>query len=129
MDNAALAGLRAREQSRDDADDQPHAGGHVDYGGSHAHWRAALLPGDAHQSGEGLHQRIVAGPILVWTARAECTDIGVDEFRFATAKRGAVQPELFNETRAHVLQHDIDMRDDERLQLRIFGAIPKLNDD
>src|SRR6516162_11247245 len=98
MDNAALAGLRAREQSRDNTDDQPHAGGHVDNGGSHAHRRAALLAGDAHQSGEGLHQRIVAGPVLVWTAYAECTDVGVDEFRLATAKRGAVQPELFNAT-------------------------------
>ena len=80
-DLAALPGGRAPVQRRQDSDHRPHGAALVDDRRPRAHGLAAVLAGEAHQAAEGLHQRIVAGPVLERAVGTVGREIAIDQRR------------------------------------------------
>ena len=79
----------------------------IDNGRCRAQRLADRLPGQRHQAGHRLTQRIESGPILVRTVLAEAghryqNDPGVDRFQ-----RFVAEAHLFHRTRPEILQHDV----------------------
>ncbi len=127
VDHASLPGGIARAQRTQNADHAPHAGGHIDDRRRHAHWRAPFLTGDAHQTGERLHQRIVTGQVLHRPGRAECADVAIDKARFLGAQRRGVESELLDQSRAHVLQHHVGLVEHEARECGQFRCVLEID--
>ena len=128
VDAAALAGLVAVVQRGEHAHGAPHAGAHVDDRGADARRRAAFLAVDAHDAAAGLHQRVVAGPLLVGAGVAEGAAVAIDQPRVLGHQVVGGQAELLDQPGAQVLQHHVGLLDDVAAQPVELRFIREIND-
>ena len=112
----ALAGDVVAVERRENPHRGPHPRAHVDDRGADAHRLAALDAGHAHDAAIGLHQRVVAGLVAQRARAAIGAEVAVDQRGLLRAQRVRAEAELVDRARAHILDHDIGVIEDEGCQ-------------